>query len=1106
MINKVKLLSIMLFLAGFIVLSCDNSCCAEEAPEPENKVTLSSIDVASNPTKMLYVAGEKFDPSGMVVNATYSDNSTKELKDGEYTYSPTGTLTENNTNITISYTDGGITRETEISITIGYTVTVGEFSNGSVTSNVEIAEEKSVVKLTAKPVDDRYILKSLWYEYTENSGSVRTMNLDVKEGKTEYAFDMPGYNVIVKAEFELAGDVETYSFKLNKKGEKNKAGVRFVYNEFDSEDEEKIYEKILPGTEIEVIVTMLEKDYFVPEIPVLVYDDERIPLDVVDPDTRNFKFIMPNKNITVEITIAKIGSYKFSASIVGGKGSVDLKVNNETINHETYLKVDDEIVATITPADDFELSYAQFNDEKIYFDDLDENNQYTFIMEDKASSLEVVFIEKEGFEVVQGVIKNGTLQISHTLAKEGTTVMITAIPDEGYVAVESLKVTTADSAATKIPCQKVSESGNVYSFVMPDCAVTVSAVFRGYLVTVNNTIKNGTVTADVASAKAGEEITLTAMATEKNALGTISVKAGEDYLKNTRTDIESGKAEITFTMPASDVEIDAVFGKAVAVTEGYTPTNAGLIELYQGKTYVTLGNTMYFAEGTELTLETTPGTDGDKIYEVGAVKAIAANDQSELKDLVTEVTANEEYKIVVEDRNFKISVEFSVSNAKRVFINKEGLAGGTIVVEESGKIVTSSSDSWPGGDAYIIEGHTVTVKATADVGYTVGTIKWNGKTITNGGEFSMPAEQVEITATFEKDSYPLNFNSSVDNGSFTISSDFTFNETTKELSAAGTTYKTGDKVPYKEKVYIIATPSNKADSTYIEQIVIMNDTEGQAISPNRNDLISEPYYFEMPASSKGVTITVNFEFASSDVWLFVNEKEEASFYLNPTPDKETWGTLKKEYYIRYQNAEGYWCQGYPLKKGDRVQFKKKNGANWETLDHWEGMLGFDEENDNYNVSTKAYTAEEDGIYKMYYKIWNEYDDNKIYIGEGFSQWIEIPRVQALVNADYFLEVNGKDSQKFEVSVSIDNKKYPTLVKQYYLKNVSLQKGDSVIIETTATIVPKDGILWWEKDNTVGADGGSPFKVQTSGEYDFYFKVWQDGGTSIWVQKSAVASN
>lgn len=1092
MINKVKLLSIMLFLAGFIVLSCDNSCCAEEAPEPENKVTLSSIDVASNPTKMLYVAGEKFDPSEMVVNATYSDNSTKELKDGEYTYSPTGTLTENNTNITISYTDGGITRETEISITIGYTVTVGEFSNGSVTSNVEIAKEKSVVKLTATPVDDRYILKSLWYEYTENSGSVRPMNLDVKEGKTEYAFDMPGYNVIVKAEFELAGDVETYSFKLNKKGEKNKAGVRFVYNEFDSEDEEKIYEKILPGTEIEVIVTMLEKDYFVPEIPVLVYDDERIPLDVVDPDTGNFKFTMPDKNITVEITIAKIGSYKFSASIVGGKGSVDLKVNNETINHETYLKVGDEIVATITPADDFELSYAQFNDEKIYFDDLDENNQYTFIMEDKASSLEVVFTEKKGFDVARGVIKNGTLQISHTLAKEGTTVMITATPDEGYADVDVITVKTA--GGTEITVNK-SETGK-YNFVMPEEAVTVGCVFRGYKITINSN-EHGTVDA-VKTAKSGEEITLTANATEKNALGTISIKAGEDYLKNTRTDIESGKAEITFTMPASDVEIDATFGKAISVTADYTPDNAGLIELYQGKTYITLGNTMYFANGTELTLETTPGTIEDGIYEVGDVKAIAANDQSELKDLVTEVTANEEYKIVVEDRNFEILVEFTLSNAKRVFINKEGLAGGTIVVEESGKIVTSSSDSWLGGDAYIIDGHTVTVRATPDTGYAVGTITWNGKTITNGETFIMPTEQVEIKATFKKDSYPLYFNPSVANGTFTLSSDFTF-DVDKGLSPAGKTYSNGDKVPYNEIVYIIATPSN---SDYMEQITVKNETEGQAIKLERGNTVSKPYQFEMPASVSGVTANISFEFAGSDVNLWVNGKPVSSFYLNPTPDKSTWGTLLKEYYIRSQNGEGYWRQGYPLSKGDKVQIKDKNG---NPLTSYEYALGFDETNTNYDMATATYTVEGDGVYKMYYKLW----------GDGtYSMWIEIPKTGALADADYFFTLNGKRTEQLAVTVSLTEKEINSgLVKQFYIKNVDLQKGDLVGIETNAdaSIIPKNGILWWEDGEdddgndwnklVSDEDGGKPFKIPAAGEYDFYFKVWQDGGTSIWIEES-----
>lgn len=1100
MINKVKLLSIMLFLAGFIVLSCDNSCCAEEAPEPENKVTLSSIDVASDPTKMLYVAGEKFDPSGMVVNATYSDNSTKELKDGEYTYSPTGTLTENNTNITISYTDGGITRETVYPIKMGYKITVAECENGTVECDLTRAEGKRKDGVPVKVTPDKgYYLTSLSYKYYDSQNKPIVFNLEVGEGVTEYSFDMPFYDITIEAVFS-ADKTPRYSIELNKIGEKDQAKVTFVYGDTNSED--IVHKNILEDTKISFTVAPNSGDYYLPEIPKISYNGNEYDVDVVDSAEGKYEFTMPGANVVVNVVIAKWGTYKLSTNIVDGKGSVDLKVNNETINHETYLKVGDEIVATITPADDFELSYAQFNDEKIYFDDLDENNQYTFIMEDKASSLEVVFTEKEGFEVVQGVIKNGTLQISHTLAKEGTTVMITATPDDGYADADVDVITVKTAGGTEITVNK-SETGK-YNFVMPEEAVTVGCVFRGYKITINSN-EYGTVDA-VKTAKSGEEIRLTAIATEKNALGTISVKAGEDYLKNTRTDIESGKAEITFTMPASDVEIDATFGKAISVTADYTPDNAGLIELYQGKTYITLGNTMYFANGTELTLETTPGTIEDGIYEVGDVKAIAANDQSELKDLVTEVTANEEYKIVVEDRNFEILVEFTLSNAKRVFINKEGLAGGTVVVEDNGTTVTSSSDSWLGGDAYIIDGHTVTVRATPDTGYAVGTIKWNGKTITNGETFIMPTEQVEIKATFKKDSYPLYFNPSVANGTFTLSSDFTYDATTQKLSPAGTIYISGDKVPYGDVVYIIATPLNTVDTTYMEQITVMNDTEGQAISPNRNDPISEPYCFEMPASSKGVTITVNFEFASSDVWLFVNEKEEASFYLNPTPDKETWGTLKKEYYIRYQNAEGYWCQGYPLKKGDRVQFKKKNGANWETLDHWEGMLGFDEENDNYNVDTKAYTAEEDGIYKMYYKIWNEYDDNKIYTGEGFSQWIEIPRVQALVNADYFLEVNGKDSQKFEVSVSIDNKKYPTLVKQYYLKNVSLQKGDSVIIETTATIVPKDGILWWEKDNTVGADGGSPFKVQTSGEYDFYFKVWQDGGTSIWVQKSAVASN
>lgn len=65
------------------------------SPELINKneiitASLESISVTTNPTKMNYEEGEKFDSSNMVVTASYSDNSTRIIND--YTYSPNGEL------------------------------------------------------------------------------------------------------------------------------------------------------------------------------------------------------------------------------------------------------------------------------------------------------------------------------------------------------------------------------------------------------------------------------------------------------------------------------------------------------------------------------------------------------------------------------------------------------------------------------------------------------------------------------------------------------------------------------------------------------------------------------------------------------------------------------------------------------------------------------------------------------------------------------------------------------------------------------------------------------------------------------------------------------
>ena len=792
MINKVKTLLIMLFMASFLVLSCENPCGAEAKPEQRNKVTLSSLDVISKPTKILYVAGEKFDPTGMCVVAGYNDGTKKELKLGEFTYSPTGELTQNSRIITISYKDGSTVVDTEIDIKMGYNVSVAKISNGKIESKVTRSAEKDGVIVTVTP-DEDYELGTLSYEYKENSGRIKSENLNVEEGKSEYKFDMPAYDVTVKAVFKVKGGVTTYSVQLDKVGEADKASVYFKYDEIDSELE--VLEGILEGKKINFQIFPGD-DYVVPEVPVLSYNNEEIKVKVEDSDTAKYSFTMPAANAVLKIVVTESGTCKLTTLITGGEGTVELKVGEEGISHETFLDPETEVEAIVKPADGHEITYVKFNGETL---NVDENGQVIFDMSDFDAKLEVMFAEKKGYEIITGSVNGGTLMFSHILAKAETTVVITATPESGYAVVEEIRVTKIDDES-EIAVTK-NAKGN-YSFVMPEGNVIVSATFRGYMITILDSI-GGKIECDTKYAKAGEKITLTTTANEKKALGTIEIKDGDVCLANRRTDKNETTSEVTFTMPAADVTVSATFG--TKITTQYPVSKGGFIELRQGETYIVLKTYMYFAEGTKITLETSPNKGnpdkGEPVYEVGAVKIEATNNKEDAA--VIDKEAENKYSFIVPERDICIKVDFAVANAKRVYISKD-LTGGMVVVTENGKTVTSSSESWQEGDAYIIENHTLTVSATADIGYKLKTLTYNETEIENGGTFVMPSKPVEIKAVFEKDEYVLNFNSSVANGTFTVSSHFAYDEKTSTLSAAGTEYNSGDKVGYDEVVYIIA--------------------------------------------------------------------------------------------------------------------------------------------------------------------------------------------------------------------------------------------------------------------------------------------------------------
>ena len=79
-------------------------------------IKLLSIAITTPPNKTAYRPGEVFDPAGMVVTASYEFGLEQAVTG--YTYSPSGALAEENTQITISYTEGGVTAQTTQAITV----------------------------------------------------------------------------------------------------------------------------------------------------------------------------------------------------------------------------------------------------------------------------------------------------------------------------------------------------------------------------------------------------------------------------------------------------------------------------------------------------------------------------------------------------------------------------------------------------------------------------------------------------------------------------------------------------------------------------------------------------------------------------------------------------------------------------------------------------------------------------------------------------------------------------------------------------------------------------------------------------------------------------
>ena len=104
-------LSILLAIVSIALFSCDDE---------DKEKTLVSIEVTTPPSKTTYTLGEQFDPTGMVITATFSDKSTTTVNvtTAMLTIPPDFMATAGGKTITVAYAYNGVNQTTTFSVTV----------------------------------------------------------------------------------------------------------------------------------------------------------------------------------------------------------------------------------------------------------------------------------------------------------------------------------------------------------------------------------------------------------------------------------------------------------------------------------------------------------------------------------------------------------------------------------------------------------------------------------------------------------------------------------------------------------------------------------------------------------------------------------------------------------------------------------------------------------------------------------------------------------------------------------------------------------------------------------------------------------------------------
>ena len=407
---------------------------------------LSSIAVTTPPTKTSYYVGDSFDSTNMVVTATYSDNTKADVT-SSCTFDPATFTSTGNQNVTVSYTEGGVTRTTTQEVAVSantlqsisisdYNTTLakdGPFTfGGTVTATYASGKESDV---TASATFEGYDMstageQTVTVSYTEG-GITQTAN---------YTLNVVRLNVVT---FTPGTDVGGTSV--------TKSGVTAAMSKMDNNSYYQIYAS--------------ESGTFTSEVNIL-----KIEFTCTDPGTDKYG---PGN------TSANVGNYSYSnydGTWTGSAKSVTLSSTKQVRMTSLTITTEAIAISATINGDDSVNSGTQWASQGI----VDDNQQ-------TVTGATYQFVAGQNTTIETYSTANGTFTAT-TNSTQGGTVTVKATAT-GYIIAD--KTVTINSLEPYINPNKTSTSGYT------GCSETIGFTYGNLTGALGVTTSNANVSASI---------------------------------------------------------------------------------------------------------------------------------------------------------------------------------------------------------------------------------------------------------------------------------------------------------------------------------------------------------------------------------------------------------------------------------------------------------------------------------------------------------------------------------------------------------------------------------------------------------------------------------